>query len=163
MHFWCRYSGPYIINVYVHLLCLYPGQFGSYQMQEGLDDSYSMLTGGSKGTLSSGIFIDDPTEFKCQPCHQGFPSKACNEAHNMVVHNKYCDVCQGRLDDVPHYKLLRHGLKHTGQKPHQCEFCYKLFANTYSLKSHQKKDLKCVICDRIVSYSNKSKHVKLHR
>ncbi|CAH1776634.1 unnamed protein product, partial [Owenia fusiformis] len=109
------------------------------------------------------LFFEDQTRFICQECNVEYPSKACLESHSMVVHNKYCDVCQKRLDNEPHEELLQHGLKHSGLKQYQCEFCYKGFGTNIGVVYHKAKSLICSLCGKQVHIKEKAKHKRLHQ
>ncbi|CAH1776349.1 unnamed protein product, partial [Owenia fusiformis] len=104
--------------------------------------------------------IDIQETSMCNKCFKDFPNDRCLEYHTSVVHNLYCDVCQLRLDDEPN--VQEHGLKHTGEKPHQCKYCYKLFNSHSGYFHHGKLDLLCVVCKKKIQRSMKQSHMKQH-
>ncbi|CAH1778436.1 unnamed protein product, partial [Owenia fusiformis] len=108
------------------------------------------------------MFIEDTKEYNCIFCpHKFFPTKACLDFHTAVVHNKFCEVCNQRLDDEPNVE--EHGLRHTGEKDFQCEFCYRLVGTAAGLAYHKMKDLQCLICGKMVQIVRKAKHMRLHQ
>ncbi|CAH1777113.1 unnamed protein product, partial [Owenia fusiformis] len=107
------------------------------------------------------VEVDEET-FHCPTCSMAFPSQRCIDYHVIVVHNGYCDVCQGRLDNEDEAERLNHGKKHTGEKPQQCEYCLKLFSGKSTYKLHLSRDLKCLLCGKIFPRQNKTLHMKYH-
>ncbi|CAH1778431.1 unnamed protein product, partial [Owenia fusiformis] len=106
------------------------------------------------------ILIDDPSNCDCTTCGRTFPSKACMESHHQLIHNKYCDVCNSRLDEESN--IEEHGLTHTGLKPLQCQYCYRLFNTKTGIFNHTAKDLYCTLCDKSLHISARSKHLRFH-
>ncbi|CAH1777119.1 unnamed protein product [Owenia fusiformis] len=103
--------------------------------------------------------VDDPTDTNCPQCGT-FPTQKCLEYHRQVAHNKFCDVCNTRLDHLELSELMHHGMLHTDVKPFQCEVCYKLFGSKSGLFIHQIKNVMCTMCSKIFQPGRISSHMK---
>ncbi|CAH1778438.1 unnamed protein product [Owenia fusiformis] len=101
------------------------------------------------------IFTLDTSINTC--CGLDFPSKACMEHHTMVVHNRFCEVCNSRIDSDK--DAANHGLLHKGVKAYQCQFCYKLLGSNSGLKTHMTPDVMCKMCNKLVSFTNRRRHI----
>ncbi len=82
--------------------------------------------------------------FKCQKCPKAFSEKSKldlhmhlphDEQHDVSMEKKHsCDNCDKKF--VSLWKLKRHQLFHTGERPFQCEQCGKGFVEKNKLKMH---------------------------
>ncbi|CAH1777114.1 unnamed protein product [Owenia fusiformis] len=111
--------------------------------------------------------LPDPVEvediYACVKCSIEYPTQRCLDYHSTVVHNKYCDVCNMRLDHLGEEQLLTHGQSHTGMKSHQCQHCYKLFQTKNGLSVHLANDLQCLLCGARFIKTGKWGHMKQHK
>ncbi|CAH1778442.1 unnamed protein product, partial [Owenia fusiformis] len=138
----------------------YQGYYGNQSSLQGPrnNQQHHQLHKGQHLDQTGDMFVQDSSEYKC--CDIEFPSKACFDSHTMVVHNGYCEICKSRLDSET--DILRHGLKHKGVKPFQCKHCYRVFQSATGLQLHMTKDVLCIMCDKVVSFSHRSKHARQH-
>ena len=56
---------------------------------------------------------------------------------NIKVKAYECDTCKRKFTD--RYKLQRHKLIHTGEKPYTCDVCQKAFTRKDKMNAHKKK------------------------
>ncbi|CAH1777117.1 unnamed protein product, partial [Owenia fusiformis] len=98
--------------------------------------------------------------YTCELCVTQFPTIRCVEYHKQLVHNKFCDVCNTRLDQESDAAILEHGLTHKHTKSHQCSHCFKLFNSAAGLKVHLGNDLRCLMCGHQFLRSGKTSHMR---
>ncbi|CAH1776348.1 unnamed protein product [Owenia fusiformis] len=137
----------------------------TYQDQTITAHSTSMMLQNANQLYDTIDAVPPPFEvsdnYTCSLCYKNMFSKRCLEYHNQLVHNKYCDVCNRRLDQLGD-DPTNHGAAHTGEKSHQCRDCYKLFQSNRGLQHHLAKDLQCAVCSKIVIETNKVTHMRSH-
>ncbi|CAH1777116.1 unnamed protein product [Owenia fusiformis] len=107
-------------------------------------------------------FIDVVEKHQCNVCEELFPSNRCVEHHTMLVHNKYCSICNSRVDELTEQECKAHGREHIGEKPNHCVHCYKLFTGKPGVAMHLARDLQCLICGMRILRNNKKAHLELH-
>ncbi|KAG5446926.1 Zinc finger protein 579 [Clonorchis sinensis] len=82
----------------------------------------------------------------CSTCSQIFPNRAALHKHKLLQHDKVpmdelakheCAVCKRWFEDT--YKLKRHSVVHTKQRPFVCVLCAKAYSQNESLREHQRK------------------------
>lgn len=103
--------------------------------------------------------------FKCPQCTQGFKISAQLTKHIKFVHTadqilvkSECPVCGKMVKHLNHHMTI-----HSGEKPHKCSFCEKIFRMHWVLKNHERthtgeKPYYCQFCS--ATFSNRSTLVK---
>ena len=94
--------------------------------------------------------------FQCKKCKTFFTSKAQQEEHDLVVHDKEkknkCNICEKSFGHLKSHVKTVHG----NNERFQCNLCEKSFAVVGTLKRHittvheKIKDyVKCNICEKL--------------
>ncbi|XP_055326037.1 zinc finger protein 84-like [Sitodiplosis mosellana] len=90
--------------------------------------------------------------FHCPGCLQGFDGKNGKEAHeaNCTTRRYECHLCKDSFGSIK-ANLMNHMCVHSGNKPFQCNECFKLFARKSHLKGHMKvhgglRSFRCTRC-----------------
>lgn len=94
---------------------------------------------------------DDQPLLPCNFCGKTFKTRSTLTAHRRI-HNKKnkCDLCDMRF--ISSSKLKSHRIKHTGEKPYECEDCGMTFARKIVCAVHRRrfhtneKPYKCGVC-----------------
>ena len=86
---------------------------------------------------------ENKREFPCNDCPLKFNTLRYLKLHKKTVHEKRvkkdykCDTCKKEFRS--NAKLIEHKYIHSGQKPFQCTFCGRAFAQGANLKSHSQR------------------------
>nr|CDS33439.1 zinc finger protein [Hymenolepis microstoma] len=75
------------------------------------------------------------TQYSCSVCPESFRRVKDLDEHTKAVHGKYeCQVCGVKIANRSN--LLRHGLKHSNQRPYECPICSRTYTRQDHLKRH---------------------------
>lgn len=133
------------------------------------------LFGNSHHLKRHQVKHSDLNAYLCSNCGKSFKSKESMKKHEIMFHQSNdnypheCQVCRHRFGSRSN--LLRHMLKHTGEKPHLCSECGRSFKEKKSLLYHQQKvhkseeseRYKCDVCSsRFNSEWSLERHKLIH-
>ncbi|KAG5446929.1 Zinc finger X-chromosomal protein [Clonorchis sinensis] len=85
------------------------------------------------------------TSYFCLTCSQMFPNRGALHKHKLLQHDKVpvdkvakheCAVCKRWFEDT--YKLKRHSVVHTKQRPFVCVLCAKAYSHPSALRRHHR-------------------------
>lgn len=105
--------------------------------------------------------------YECPECPQKFTERLTRNRH-LKKHQKRisCQVCDKEF--TQNYKLVRHELSHSKDKPFKCKVCDRTFAQACQLKSHLRvhtgeKPFQCQFCNRGFNHNVSLKnHIRCH-
>ncbi|XP_025102436.1 gastrula zinc finger protein XlCGF7.1-like [Pomacea canaliculata] len=114
-------------------------------------------------------------QHKCPECGKTFRALHHIRAHILKIHRrrsrhlaKTCEVC-GKVVSS-HFSLINHRRTHTGEKPYNCDQCWRSFAAESSLRSHmlvhsdRRKRFQCRFCPKeLLSRKSLKRHERIHQ
>ena len=108
--------------------------------------------------------LENTDIFKCDLCDTVFRTEALLKAHHIKIHIKIaskCPICDREVRSENHMKIHEH------ETPSTCDCCGKVFTSMELFERHKRdknapiKDVKCTICNKILSSKRaRDDHVK---